>query len=392
MMSRIIILIFLFVFSNNVFCQKKNIQNASNSLKDGKLKSAKEYIDLAFNNSKTSDFHTMWWNRGKIYLEIATNVKFNSLDNNAINISIESFKNYIENPKGWYKEEVDDEGNSAKSYLTNCVIFKYNNAAKKVEIEDYNAAIDIYSDLYAIVNYDFIQDALLKMKITTLSLDNNIVFSYQKLADKYLKDEDYNACIAVINKARSKFPDNYNLLLDEVNYYLRKGDDNKVEEIINIMLTKDDQNKTLYNVLGGIYDKKGDFDKMLEYYTKALQIDPYYGDVLYNLGVIFYNRSGEFRQQANKTDSRSKAKALINDAKDSEVQAISYFERFVGVDINKNIDNETVLGVLKELYYKTEKKGYKDLNAVKEMLLNKLENNNNHDHDHDHDHNHDHNH
>ena len=95
MMSRIIILIFLFVFSNNVFCQKKNIQNASNSLKDGKLKSAKEYIDLAFNNSKTSDFHTMWWNRGKIYLEIATNVKFNSLDNNAINISIESFKNYI---------------------------------------------------------------------------------------------------------------------------------------------------------------------------------------------------------------------------------------------------------------------------------------------------------
>ncbi len=372
MMNKIFLILFLCVFSNSVFSQKKNIQNASNSLKDGKVANAKEYIDLAFSNSKTANFHTMWWNRGKVYLEIATNKEFNSLDNNAMNIAIESFKKYVENPKGWYKEDPDDAGNSAQSYLTNCVLIQYNKAAKLVEADDYNGAIESYSSLYDLVEYKFIQKTLEQTGINKNALDNNIVFCYQKLANKYMKDEDYESCISTINKARSKFPDNYNLLLDEVNYYLKIGDDNKVEEIINVMLVKDNKNKTLYNVLGGIYDKKGDFDKMLEYYKKALEIDPNYSDVLYNLGVIYYNRSLEFQKGANNTSSRSKRKDLLNKAEESGVESISYFERFVSANLSENIENETVLRVLKELYFKTEDKNYKDLDAVKNMLTEKF--------------------
>ena len=111
---------------------------------------------------------------------------------------------------------------------------------------------------------------------------------------------------------------------------------------------------------------------MLEYYKKALEIDPNYSDVLYNLGVIYYNRSLEFQKGANNTSSRSKRKDLLNKAEESGVESISYFERFVSANLSENVENETVLRVLKELYFKTEDKNYKDLDAVKNMLTEKF--------------------
>ena len=70
-MKRLILISLMTLTSVIVFGQKHNIVNASIALKNSNLLEAKQYIDEAYNNEKTSNEAKMWNYRAKIYLKIS---------------------------------------------------------------------------------------------------------------------------------------------------------------------------------------------------------------------------------------------------------------------------------------------------------------------------------
>ncbi|MBQ6998646.1 MAG: tetratricopeptide repeat protein [Clostridia bacterium] len=81
------------------------------------------------------------------------------------------------------------------------------------------------------------------------------ILSYYKLAQKHYKDEEYN----------------------------------KGLEVLKLALELDENNPTTLLKLGRGYDNLGEGDKALDFYKKALEIDPEYGIAYNNIGIIYYD-------------------------------------------------------------------------------------------------------
>ena len=84
------------------------------------------------------------------------------------------------------------------------------------------------------------------------------------------------------------------------------------------------------------------------YYKKAVEIDPDFGDAIFNIGAIYVNRASVLYTEANnlpfeETEKYEKLKAQA----DADLHlALPYLEK----SLELNPDDEVVLGALKEAY------------------------------------------
>jgi tetratricopeptide (TPR) repeat protein len=69
-------------------------------------------------------------------------------------------------------------------------------------------------------------------------------------------------------------------------FYL-KGEDEKAMEAFNKALSINPNHIGSHIHLGTLYKKKGQMEKGIESYQKALTIDPHHGETHYNLGLLY---------------------------------------------------------------------------------------------------------
>ncbi len=331
-MKKQFLVIGLLLVSAITFGQKKEIKTAQKSIKSGNfseaistLASIESLVDNAESSTK-EQYHLIV---GQAYLGAAGN------DYEKLNMAATSFENVLSiNKNSKYAtdatqglEEVGialinsaqlDQKNqkyiegSKKIYRgytlrKNDTIFLYYAASLATDGKDYDLAIKRYEELmdigYTGITEEFYatkkgtkeetkfsskveRDLLVKRgeyviprskfsKSKKGTILKNMTFIYLDQGKKEKATE-------LMKKARAESPNDKNLMYAEAELYYTSGDMTNYKRIISELIKSDPNNSDLYYNLGVASANNGEKDEAMEYYSKAIEINPNYAEALIN--------------------------------------------------------------------------------------------------------------
>lgn len=340
------------LLSLGLSAQNANVVNAYNYMQDGQLAKAVEFIDPATLDPKTGAAEKTWRYRGDIYrmIVMGEDAALKSQFPDALDKAVESYLKANElDTKGSYKIEnvkalgalqglslnTGNEAFTAKNY--DAAIANYARSekiAKTFGMVDTNA---IFNSALAYESKGDGPGAIARYR-EAIAAGYNKSEVYRYIASLQRKSDDVNGAIATVREGRTKFPDDKELILDEMSYLLAAERSEEAEESVKLGIQKDPNNAVLWSILASLYDKKAsdakDEPTMVEWYSKAeeaykksIELDAKFFDSYYNVGVLYNNRAAFEYEKCNKIKSDAEYTKCKAVADDIYVKAIPYFEK-----------------------------------------------------------------
>jgi tetratricopeptide (TPR) repeat protein len=293
-------------FNNfNKLIQKGKFEEASTS-----IQTAKNYIDLAAENTETKDSPKTLFYKGQIYLALS---KLNTKDESpekSFETALESLKKGFSISDKFdgdiietmYELKRDTDNKSYKLYQDSAYAKASDSYYKSARLLSVIGQIDstalYYSgvsanlaNLYAIAAERFSKCAEIGYKIP-----NSYIYAAQALR----KEKRYAEAKELVIKGRKLFPSERSLLLELVNASIESGDTKGAEASLVEALAADPTNKQLYYVIGTIYMELKQNDKAEDALNKAIEIDPNYADAQYQLGAHLLSVASSIKEEASK--------------------------------------------------------------------------------------------
>lgn len=370
--------------------QNSRVVSAYNYMNDGDYDKAAEFIEPATTNEATAGKEKTWRYRGSIYAQIAIgkNQELKAKYPKALEKAVESYIKANElDPKGSYKEENDWA-------LMNLQITALNGGNEAFNQKQYDKAIEGYLqseriskamgrvDSNAVFNsalaYESKGDTAMAIQryaeCIKIGYDKPEVFRY--LASMQKRSGNMDAAIGTTKQGLAKYPENKDLMLDQVAFLLESGKMEEAETSVKAAIGKDPANPVLYSVLGSLYDGKANpkegtvaevemvkwYDLAEQAYKKSIEVDPSFFDSYYNIGVLYNNRAAFEYEKCNQIKDDAKYAACKEKADQIYLQTIPFFEKAHELKPDDNASMQQ----LKKLYAKagnTEK-----YNAIKKEL------------------------
>lgn len=360
-----------------LFAQNANVVSAYNYMNDGKLDKAVEYIEPATTDAKTGAVEKTWRYRGDIYRLIALgeDEALKAKYPNAVDLAVESYLKANElDVKGSYKVENVKalgalQGASLNAGNDAFGAKNYDEAIRRYAVAERIAKAFGQADTNAIFNsalaYESKGDGANAIKRYQEALAAGYVKPevYRYIASLQRKGDDLNGAIATAQQGRSKFPDNKDLILDEMSYLLAADRSEEAEKSVALAIEKDPNNAVLYSVQGSLFDKKASaatdakdeaamnqwYDKAEAAYKSSIEKDPSYFDAYFNIGVLYNNRAAYEYEKCNAIKSDTEYMKCKTKADDIYLKAVPYFEKAHELDAK---DAQTMQQLMK-LYAKT---------------------------------------
>lgn len=376
-MKRILFFLFL-IAGTGAMAQSSKVVSAYNSKKDGDYKKALEYIDEATANEKTMADPKTWVYRGQIYQLIVLSEDDFGVDKvTAIKEALASFAKAKKlDSKDKWQEDITSGNSSMRIFANNLGIQAYNeqdfeNARDFFLIGEEAAATAGEFDTLAVYNAGLAAEQAGDVKTA--------IEQYQKAADAgylganmylymanlYQKEEMTDEYLAIVKKGRKIYPENSDLIVYELNYYLRNNKYEEAENNLKLAIEKEPDNKQLHFSLGVVYDNLGRRDDAKMAYEKAIEIDPNYFDAVFNLGAMYFNQGVEMNNAANDITDNKKYNAARAEAKKVFEQARPFLEKAHELDPT----DASAIVSLSQLYALTgENDKYKEMKAKEEAL------------------------
>lgn len=350
-----------------------DIEKAVASLKD-----AAENIEPATEDAKTSLKSKTWRYRGNIYAMIAGIESMDSDYPDATDKAIVSFKKAMElDQKGSYTEEITQSVKAMYNAELNKGIEAYNN-------KDYPAAVKSFetnSKLYEVINLTDtmgiyngalsadlggMKEKAVEMYIQSAELDYEAEYCYVKATNILQELEQYDRALEVSKLGRLKFPNSQNLIIAQLNVYLKSGMYEEAETDLEAAAAEKPNDPSMWFALGVVKENLDKKDEGAEAYKKSLEVDPDYYNSNMNLAILYFSKASELINAANEIPvneiekyDAAKAEAMVELKK-----AVPYFEKAYEL----NPDNKNVLLDLKEAYGQLN--DTENYNRVKEMIDN----------------------
>lgn len=353
---------------------------------------AKTKIDEAFTKQETNkslkqkDIAKMYYHRGMIYLNYAGLAMFDEeakKDIEANEAAYEeiiktSFDNCIkEDTRNDWTNKIYNFADIQRSQAVNAGIEMYNKGDHEKAFMMFEACVEIY-DLVGKTDslslyYGGISASKIEKKDEALAyLSRCAETGYQGASSHAVLigtmrglGADEEQTVAAIKKARSAYPDDYSLLIEELNYYLAAGKNEEAEANLKAAIEKNPNDHILLFTIGNVYDKKGEFEKAEENYKKATSIKADYIDAQYSLGALYVNHSTDLKKQASDEKEMAKADALYEEANAIMKKAIEPLEKAYNIN-PEDKDAKSILNVLKQIYVQFEMMD--DYNRVKALM------------------------
>jgi tetratricopeptide (TPR) repeat protein len=375
-MKRFALLMILAISCTVVFGQRNNRTSAFNELRNGRLDRAKEYIDKTVQHEQTIQDARSWFYRGNIYLSIhmSENPEYKALDDNALDVALES---YIK------AQEYDEKKEYYTDILTNLFVISeqyYNLGVTSYNENDYKAAMNAFKqsldvtiemgslDTMAMYNVGLTAEIAgetaeaKKYYSDLLEMEFQNAEIFGSMGRLYMAEGDTATALNYIKQGREIYPDDFNLLISEINIYLLTGDVEKAVENLELAVQKDNTNPTIFFAVGVAYDQLKSkypesadeyFSKSENAYLRAIELDPEYFDPIYNLGALYVNEAAILIEEANKLplSEEEQYNKLIEDANSKLAASLPHLEKALELQPN---DFNTMVS-LKEIYTRLNK-------------------------------------
>ncbi|WGK64207.1 tetratricopeptide repeat protein [Croceiramulus getboli] len=158
----------------------------------------------------------------------------------------------------------------------------------------------------------------------------------------YISRNENEKALEAMADARAENPDDDILARAEADIYLKMGNTDKYEEIMQEFIAKDPNNPEIYYNLGVSAGQVGAKDKAMEYYKKALAINPDYPAANINVSAILLEEDQKLVDEMNNLGmsaaDNKKYEALKKKRFDLYRSAIPYLEKAVaGAPGNKGV-------------------------------------------------------
>ncbi|GAB1405767.1 hypothetical protein MASR1M74_29490 [Lentimicrobium sp.] len=379
-MKRISLLITLILAVNILFAQKAMRTDAFNNLRKGKLDKALSNIEPTIKDPSTMEDPKTWLYRGNIYLQIyrSDNPEYKSLDPDALNKAYESYQKLLEldTKKEYYTEALQNMLVIGEE-LYNQGVQQYSSKEFDQATQSFEKAVELNKSFGAIDTLAYFNAALSAenagnlpkaieyyTKVKDLNYPQPLL--YNSLSSLYLQEGDTTAAINVIQEGKTKYPDDFNILIAETNIYLAVGDNEKAMNNLQEAIDKDPLNPTIHYAIGVNYSLINDLDNAEKSYINALELNPEYFEANYNLGALYVNRAVKLTDEANVLpfSQQNEYEELIKQANEYLRKSLPYLEKAIELDPT---DRNTLLS-LKEIY--TRLQMYDKMKEIDELLNN----------------------
>ena len=273
---------------------QKRTEKAAKEMANAKmmLERAKTSIDLASNHDETKNDAKTWHYYGVIYLKIATYPEFNDIDTDALEKCADAFKKIVELDESYLKDNYGEIVTYIQSITTNY----FNQGGAAYEAGDYVKAINSYKRAYetmAIIGQKDNEALLVAAQIAVMAkeynsaielcntliengFENPQVYQYMGIAQGGLENND--AMLQYIQTGREKFPEDENLINEQINAYLKLKREAEIIDQIRAMAEKNTENSVYYFILGTIYGNQEselfNTEEALNCYNKVIEINP----------------------------------------------------------------------------------------------------------------------
>lgn len=368
-MKKIIPFILALLIFFNAGAQKKMLNEAQNALEKGELDKAWEAVQTAKNNDETKDLPKTWFIMGEILQAVgkSTNPSYTVISDNPVKDAYNCYQKALEMDT---KKRYDKEINLKYPDLSNVAV---NKAVTYYDAKNYDKALELF-DLILLIETSPIYvnkidtPILYYSGITALyakKYDKAIEYlgkvasynygggaTYSNLRSAYIGKGDTASAMAMMQKANELFPNDLNVLVDMVNFYLTNGQAKEAFNYLNKAKEKDPKNVSFIFAEGTLYEKMGKSDSAIDAYNRAIQIDSNYFNAYYNLGVIYYNKAKDIYDVAAKENDNIKYAELMNKGDENIYKSIPYLEKAHKIDPKENTTAET----LKSLYFRLQMK------------------------------------
>ena len=338
-MKRILIVFTLVLAAATTFAQSAKRVSAYNYMTDGEFLKAKEPIDEAITDDKTGVDDKTWRYRGQIYTGLAQN-DYEGIDKaDAIKTAIESFEKSMElDEKDKWKQENLTGLAQAQNLAVNMGIAAYNASefekSSKLFLVGEEAAANLgVVDTLALYNAGLAaeQAGNFEMALAQYRKATEINYleakMYLYMANLYQRQEDTEGYLAIIQEGRKEYPEDADLIVYELNYYLQSKKYDEAKENLLLAIDKEPDNKQLYFSLGVVYQELGNTEEAVKGYKKAIEIDPEYFDAVYNLGAFYFNEGVEMNNAANEIEDNEAYKAKRAEAKAEFKNGLPHLEK-----------------------------------------------------------------
>lgn len=189
----------------------------------------------------------------------------------------------------------------------------YNMALASEYGEDFESAKQIY-------------DGLIMMKYNVGGAGPDL---YRSMSRIYKNEGNDEKAMEYIKKGRKAYPDNNNLIVEELEDYLKNDRHEEALSSLNVAITNDPNNAVLHFAKGTVHESLKQEEDAISSYKKAIEIDSEYYDANFNLGAYFFNKGADKMNQANDLplDQTKKYKDLQAEAKVEFGKAVPYVEK-----------------------------------------------------------------
>ena len=334
------------------FTEQNRADKAAKQMSFAKIElgKAKASIDLAAENEETKNEARTWHYYGIVYYKIAAYPDFNDLDPEALDKSLNAFIKIIELDPAYAndRQNMFDIYQHIQSITSNY----FNKGAVAYENGEYKEAIDCYMAAYKsnlVIGQKDNEALLIAAQIalynakeyeSAIAICNQLlaeqyespkVYQYLAVANSQLgNDEDM---LKYINEGRVKFPEDDNLVNEQINAYLKLKREAEIIDQIKEMANKNSNNSIYCLIIGTIYSNQEseiyNVDSALVYYNRAIEINPSDENAYINVGSMYIDKSAALINKANELplDKFKEYDALIAEAKVFDEKALPYVEK-----------------------------------------------------------------
>ena len=366
-MKKFVLIVAVVSISLGAMAQMGKVTSAQGFISQGALDKAKEAIDVALTNEKSMTNPKTFMVKGDLCKAVfeTTDANFKNLYANPLDEAYTAYEKALElDPKGSIEKTMSLE--NTYFVLGNDFV---NKAVASFDAKDYASALKSFqtmiklsqSDIYVgVLDSSIIYNAGLaaysgKMYPEAIAFFKQCnATNYEGTAPYLLTAQSYSAlndnvnAEATLKSTFEKFPNDTEVILALVDYYLRNDKQAEALNYINVAKAKEPNNFSLFWAEGVLYMQQEKYDEAITNLTKSIEFNPAIFDTQFNLGVCYYNKASAMILKANDIMDAKQYEAAKKLSTDVFMKAIPYFQKALEL----KPDDIDILKSLKELYYR----------------------------------------